>query len=240
MNVLVFAPHNDDEVLGCGGTIHKHVLNGDSVSVCEVTSGVKYKILQAEAAKAHAVLGVSESLFLNFPASGLAEYPKTELNRKVDEIVKKVEPQIVYMPFIGDMHLDHRYVTEAVLVAIRPINNCSVRQAYMYETLSETGWNIPYGERNFMPNMWIDITENLEKKIDAMECYSSQIKEYPNPRSKEAIKALAMYRGSTVSLPYAEAFMTVREIWGGYRLLKSIKVYLLYRSSAHEECGVAA
>lgn len=214
MNVLVFAPHNDDEVLGCGGTIHKHVLSGDSVYVCEITSGPRYKILQQEAVKAHTVLGVSESLFLNLPASGLAEYPKSELNGKVDEVVKRIKPQIVYFPFIGDMHLDHRFVAEAVLVAIRPINNCSVMKAYMYETLSETGWNIPYGERNFTPNVWIDITENLEKKIVAMECYNSQIKEYPNPRSKEAIKALAMYRGSTVSLPYAEAFMMVREILG--------------------------
>lgn len=214
MKVLVFAPHNDDEVLGVGGTIRHHVKVGDEVTVCEVTSGPLCKVLQAEARKAHALLGVSKSIFLNLPASELADYPKTELNDRVGKVVKQVEPQIVYIPFIGDMHLDHRYVTEAALVAVRPINNCPVKNVYMYETLSETGWNTPYGERNFTPNLWVDISDHIEVKIAAMECYESQIKEYPNPRSKDAIRALAMYRGSTVSFPYAEAFMIVREIRG--------------------------
>ena len=212
MNILVFAPHNDDEVLGVGGTIHKHVKTGDDVYVCEVTSGEKYKLLQTEAAKAHAVLGVKESVFLNLPASKLADSEKTRLNLEIDKVVRRIKPEIVYMPFIGDMHLDHRYVTEAVLVAVRPINSCPVKKVYMYETLSETGWNIPYGDRNFTPNMWVDITEEIDIKIEAMNCYESQIKEYPNPRSIDAIKALAMYRGSTVSVPYAESFMVVREI----------------------------
>lgn len=103
MKVLVLAPHNDDEVLGVGGTIRSHVLAGDVVTVCEVTSGPMYKTLQAEARKAHALLGVSESLFLNLPVSKLADMPKTELNGKISEVVKKAEPQIVYLPFIGDM-----------------------------------------------------------------------------------------------------------------------------------------
>lgn len=215
MNILVFAPHNDDEVLGVGGTIHKHVKSGDDVFVCEVTSGEKYKLLQAEAAKAHVVLGVKDSIFLNLPVSKLADYEKTLLNQEIDKVIRQIRPEIVYIPFIGDMHLDHRYVTEAVLVAVRPVNNCPVKKVYMYETLSETGWNIPYGERNFIPNMWVDITESIDIKIKAMSCYESQVRGYPNPRSIDAIKALAMYRGSTVSVPYAEAFMVVREILAG-------------------------
>lgn len=212
MKVLVFAPHNDDEVLGVGGTIRRHVKDGDEVTVCEVTSGPMYRTLQAEAKKAHALLGVAESIFLNLPVSELADRPKTELNDRIGKVIKKVEPQIVYIPFIGDMHLDHRYVTEAALVAVRPINDCPVRKVYMYETLSETGWNLPYGERNFTPNVWVDITEGIDEKIAAMRCYESQIKDSPNPRSEEGIRALAMFRGSTVCCPFAEAFMLVREI----------------------------
>lgn len=214
MRVLVFAPHNDDEVLGVGGTIRSHVKAGDEVTVCEVTSGPMYKTLQAEARNAHALLGVTESIFLNLPVSELADQLKTELNGRVCEVVKKVVPQVVYLPFIGDMHLDHRYVTEAALVAVRPINDCPVRKVYMYETLSETGWNLPYGERNFTPNVWVDITDGIDDKIAAMKCYESQIKDYPNPRSEEGIRALAMFRGSTVGYPFAEAFMLVREIRG--------------------------
>lgn len=215
MKVLVFAPHNDDEVLGVGGTIRGHVKAGDAVIVCEATSGPMYKTLQAEAKEAHALLGVKESIFLNLPVSELADMPKTELNGRISEVVKKVKPQIVYLPFIGDMHLDHRYVTEAALVAVRPINDCPVKKVYMYETLSETGWNLPYGERNFTPNVWVNITDGIEEKIAAMKCYESQIKDYPNPRSEEGIRALAMFRGSTVGYPFAEAFMLIREIRGG-------------------------
>lgn len=212
MKILVFAPHNDDEVLGVGGTISKYARAGHSVTVCEVTSGPKYKMMQEEARKAHQVLGVEKSIFLNLPVVKLKTLEPAEINSAVAKVVNEVQPDIVFIPFIGDMHLDHREVTESVLVAVRPLSNSSVKTVYMYETLSETGWNIPNEERSFIPDTWIDITETIETKIEAMKCYQSQIKEYPNPRSPEAIKALAMYRGSTVSVDYAESFMLIRNI----------------------------
>ena len=212
MKVLVFAPHNDDEVLGVGGTISKYAHAGHSVTVCEVTSGPKYKMMQEEARKAHQILGVENSIFLNLPVVKLKTLEPAEINSAVAKVVNEVQPDIVFIPFIGDMHLDHREVTESVLVAVRPLSNSSVKTVYMYETLSETGWNIPNDERSFIPDTWIDITETIETKIEAMKCYRSQIKEYPNPRSPEAIKALAMYRGSTVSVAYAESFMLIRNI----------------------------
>ncbi len=212
MNVLVFAPHNDDEVLGVGGTICKYSESGHSVYVCEVTSGAKYKLMQEEAKHAHQVMGVKKSFFLNLPVVKLKNLDPAAINGKIDKIVKSVKPDIVFIPFIGDMHLDHREVAESVLVAVRPIGESSVKTVYMYETLSETGWNIPSSERSFIPDTWIDISDTLCTKIKAMECYSSQIKDYPNPRSKEGIKALAMYRGSTVNFQYAESFMLVRNI----------------------------
>lgn len=212
MNILVIAPHNDDEVLGVGGTISKYASEGHNVFVCEVTSGSEYKKLQNEAKKAHAVLGVKESFFLNLPVVKLKTLDPIEINSAISNIVQQVNPQVVYIPFIGDMHMDHREVTESALVALRPINNSTVQSIYMYETLSETGWNIPNSERSFIPNTWVDISSYLEKKIEAMKCYESQIKVYPNPRSTDGIKALAMYRGSTVSVQYAESFMLVRNI----------------------------
>ena len=212
MRILVFAPHNDDEVLGVGGTIRRHVLMGDSVFVCEVTSGPKYKMMQEQARLAHERLGVTEAVFLNLPVSQLADLPKTELNARIDEIVKRFSPDVVYTPFLGDMHFDHRMVTEAVLVATRPVNGCPVKKAYMYETLSETGWNAPYGSNNFSPNRYVDISDTLEDKLAAMACYTSQVHPFPHPRSAEAISALAMHRGAEAGKKYAESFMLIREI----------------------------
>ena len=165
MNVLVFAPHNDDEILGVGGTICKLAKQGHSISVCEVTSGPKYKMMQEEARKAHAILGVKESVFLNLPYVRLKSLETVEINKAIWDVVYRMQPDVVFTPFIGDMHLDHREVTESVLVAVRPINNCSVKTVYMYETLSETGWNIPNAERSFMPDTWFDISPFLDEKI---------------------------------------------------------------------------
>ena len=212
MNVLVFAPHNDDEVLGVGGTIKKLVNAGNSVFICEVTSGLHYTQLQEEALIAHALLGVKKSFFLNKPVGMLKTGNQMELNKSISEVISEVQPEVVFTPFLGDMHIDHREVTESVMVALRPIGNYSIREIYMYETLSETGWNIPTSERSFSPNVWVDISETIQDKIEAMKCYKSQLLEYPHPRSEEAILALAKYRGSTISVPYAESFMLIRKI----------------------------
>lgn len=213
MRILVFAPHNDDEVLGVGGTIIRYVGAGHSVYICEVTDCRNDNLLQ-EAKKAHELMGVKESIFLNLPPVELKNLSPKVINKSISEVVEKVKPEIVFMPFIGDMHIDHKEVTESVLVAVRPVNNCSVKTVYMYETLSETGWNIPNSERTFNPNTWVDISSSIEAKIKAMECYQTQIKEYPNPRSAKGIRVLAMYRGSTVGYDYAEAFMMTRNLVG--------------------------
>lgn len=212
MNVMVFAPHNDDEILGAGGTIRKHVLKGDSVSVCEITSGPRYRLIQEEAVKAHELLGVRRTWFLGFPVGKLRNLEQAELNGKIVSILQEARPEIVYLPFIGDMHMDHRETLESAMVGLRPIHNSSVREIYMYETLSETGWNLPQPDRAFIPNVWIDISDTFEEKLKAMECFKSQICEYPHPRSAEGIEALAKYRGSTIGVKYAECFMAIRII----------------------------
>lgn len=209
---MVFAPHNDDEVLGVGGTISKFARRGHSVSVCEITSGPKHELIQHEARKAHDSLGVSSSFFLNFPVGKLRNLEQSEINKKISDVVDMVEPEIAYLPFIGDMHMDHRETVESVMVALRPVHCRTIKEIYMYETLSETGWNLTQPDKSFIPNVWIDITETFENKIAAMDCYQSQICEYPHPRSKEAMEALARYRGATVGVKYAECFMVVRLI----------------------------
>lgn len=196
------------------------VTAGHHVTVCEVTSGVHAVTLQTEAKAAHSLLGVQQSIFLGFPVVHLKSTPPADLNLAIARIIQDVRPLVVFTPFIGDMHTDHKEVTESVLVAVRPIEGCPVVEVFMYETLSETGWNLPNAERAFIPDTWVDISASLNVKLAAMRCYASQIKPYPNPRSEEGIRALAMYRGSTVGVPGAEAFMTVRRIvrgeWGAF------------------------
>lgn len=224
MNVLVIAPHADDEVLGCGGTIARHVAEGDDVYVCVVTTGRPPVFDDTEAAakgwphihydeavKSHGILGIKRSFWLGFPAAALEMVPRYELNGKMQETVDGLEPEVVYIPHFGDMQRDHALVSEAAMVAVRPKNRHTVRYVYSYETLSETEWNIPHARNTFLPNVYIDISGFLEKKIEAMSCYKSQLAEYPGARSLEAVEALARYRGSTGGWGAAEAFMLIRE-----------------------------
>ncbi|CAM2938076.1 PIG-L deacetylase family protein [Salinicoccus roseus] len=215
MNILVFAPHNDDEVLGAGGTIAKYAGKGHDVYICEVTSGPepdKVEALKAEARAAHAVLGVKDVRFLELPMIALRHTPTAEINAKFHEIVIEVQPEIVFLPHKGDMNFDHAETTYAAMVALRPFNVPNLREILVYETLSETEWNTPTMDNAFMPNVYVDISGTIERKLKAMECYGSQLKDYPHPRSLEAIRALSMVRGTTICAEHAESFMLIRSI----------------------------
>jgi len=224
MNVLVFAPHADDEVLGCGGTIAKYVKAGHNVYVCVVTSGNKDiwdqsemvknnwpSPLYPEASEAHKILGVKETFYLGFPCVTLENVPRHILNGAVDTVIQQVKPDVVYIPHYGDMQKDHAVTAEAVMVAVRPKTDHVVRAVYGYETLSETEWNTPCVKNVFIPNVYENIDGYVDLKVQAMECYKSQIADFPNPRSSQAIRALAQLRGLTMCVPAAEAFMLVRE-----------------------------
>lgn len=210
--VLVFAPHNDDELLGAGGTLLKLSKKGYEVYVCEVTAGPTSLRIQEEAKNAHKLMGVKESIFLDLPSCKLEGIPKTQINDEFCKVVKKVQPEIVFIPHNGDMHLDHRWVAEGAMVAVRPLEAPFIKKVLAYETLSETEWNTPSVNNAFIPNIWVDISEEVNGKVEAMKCYQSQLHDFPHPRSLEAIRALAQYRGSTVGVHAAEAFMLIRGI----------------------------
>ncbi len=215
MRIIVFAPHNDDEVLGVGGTIAKYSALGHDVFVCEVTKGDSQEVvnmIRSEALEAHEILGVKETIFLDFPVVQLRETPLKDINSELLKVVNYVKPHVAFIPHKGDIHIDHAVVSNSAMVALRPINNVNTNAIYAYETLSETEWNIPTVDNAFIPNVWSNITDFIEKKKQAMSCYKSQIKEAPHPRSIEIIEALAKLRGSTVGVAYAESFMLVREI----------------------------
>lgn len=224
MKILVFAPHPDDEVLGCGGVIAKYSGAGDKVTVCIVTSGHPpiYDVSVAEShgwphnlypeiINSHKILGVSETVFFEYPAADLESVPRYILNDKVQRLVQRIKPEIVYIPHFGDMQRDHALTSEAVMVSMRPRGDHIVRSVYAYETLSETEWNIPHISKTFIPNIFVDISSTFDMKVEAMNCYQSQLSEFPEPRSIEAVASLAKLRGSTSGVRYAEAFSLVRE-----------------------------
>lgn len=215
MRILVVAPHPDDEVLGVGGTIAKYVSEGHEVYVCIVTSvkdPLLFKEIRLETSNAHKLLSIKETIFLDFPVVGLREMPNAKLNEKLLEVVNKIKPNIAFIPHKGDMHIDHGEVANSAMVALRPINNPQLKAIYTYETLSETEWNIPTVDNAFIPNVWSDISKTIEIKIQAMELFKSQLKEFPHPRSSKAIESLSQYRGSTICVNNAECFMLVRNI----------------------------
>ncbi len=222
MKVLVIAPHADDEVLGCGGTIHKHYESGDEVHVIiasnasigapELYSQSSIIEVRQEALAAHKILGIKNTIFLDLPAPRLDTFPEYQIANCFSSIINEIKPEILYLPHRGDIHKDHMAVFNAALVAVRPINNCTVKKILAYETLSETEWSAPFNSDYFIPNVYNNIECNLNAKIEAMNKYDSQIKIFPHSRSIRTIKALAEYRGSTVGYEAAESFMLIREV----------------------------
>lgn len=219
MRVLVIAPHPDDEIIGVGGTIAKRVAQEHEVYVCVVTKGStamfspeSIEQVRTECRKADAVLGVSETIFLDFPAVMLETVPRHEFNGAFMKLIQQIRPDEVYIPHRGDMQIDHQMVADAVMVAVRPRGDYSVKKVYAYETLSETGWNIPNVQNEFIPTVYEDITEYMGQKLQAMNIFRSQLGDFPEARSIGAIDALAKFRGATVSRKAAEAFVLVREV----------------------------
>ena len=217
--VLVVAPHPDDETLGVGGTIAKYSAQGDEVFVLMVSghlppifSRKAYEETVSEAYSAFNVLGVKKSEFLEIPATMIGDQPLHEVNGRISKVVNDFNPHIVLCPY-PDRHIDHRLVFDSVMVATRPVGvGKDIEIVAAYETLSETHWNAPHIEPNFTPNWVVDISDHISKKLNALECYKSQISEFPGPRSIEAVEALAKFRGTQAGFGFGEGLHIVRMI----------------------------
>lgn len=220
-NVLFIAPHPDDEVLGCGGIIKKLSDQGNPVFVLIMTRGKKelyseerIQNVRQEALSAHKLLGVRQTIFFDFPAPDLDTIAMSDLSSSVSDVIKEYNINSIYLPHGGDIHQDHKAVFRAGLIAARPIDPIRIEEIYSYETLSETEWSDPGYGNAFIPNVYINIDKEFVYKKEAMNCYKSQLREYPSSRSLKTIEALATLRGSTVGFRYAEAFMAIRIIKG--------------------------
>ena len=135
-----------------------------------------------------------------------------ELNNKINRVVSDIKPHMVFCPY-PDRHIDHRLIFDSAMVATRPVGiGKKIEIVAAYETLSETHWNAPHIEPNFTPNWVIDITNHIEKKLDALRCYKSQVSEFPGPRSIEAAEALAKFRGTQAGFGFGEGLHIIRKI----------------------------
>lgn len=215
--VLVIAPHPDDEILGVGGTIAKYAAAGNEVTVLTVAghrpplyTEEHYQETVAEARRAHGLVGVTSSVFLDIPATMLGNEPVHILNGRIVGAIRDAAPAIVLVPY-PDRHVDHRIVFESAMVGTRPVGlGAAIRLVAAYETLSETHWNAPHIEPNFTPNWVVDITDHMDAKMAALRSYESQIPPFPGPRSIEAVLALATFRGTQAGFAAGEALHIVR------------------------------
>jgi N-acetylglucosamine malate deacetylase 1 len=227
MRHLIVATHPDDEVLGVGGTIARAVAAGEEVHVCYVTACYQPRPdepdlpryadgereeRQREARESASLLGVKGVHFLDLPNNTLDQVPHAALNRRIGACVEEVRPEILYVNHGGDVHKAHRLVYEACVVVARPLPGAVVRRLLAYEVPSSTEWGGGAFGAPFVPNVYVDVSPFLERKLRALEAYRSEVRAYPHRRSVEAVRLHAAARGSEVGVEAAEAFMLVREV----------------------------
>lgn len=217
-NVLVIAAHADDEALGCGGTIAKHVAQGDLVNLIFMTNGVGSRdnnsgsdtALRASAlSQAMAVLAVNEYKCFDFPDNQMDSIPLLTIVKAIEEVINKFQPSIVYTHFSHDLNIDHQITHQAVMTACRPISSSSVKEIYSFEVLSSSEWNSS-SQTNFQGQCIVDISQYWHKKAQALQCYQEELRDFPHSRSLKCIEALATLRGATHGFAKAEAFQVER------------------------------
>lgn len=216
--ILVLAAHPDDEILGCGGTIARHIAEGDKVYVHFMTDGVGARGENPQASQqrhtaaqaAADLLGISQLIFSNFPDNRMDSVPLLDIVKEIESSIQKISANIIYTHFSGDLNIDHQITHRAVMTACRPVSHCPVKAIYSFEVLSSTEWSHSMGEQAFIPNYIVAIDNYIQKKEAALQCYHQELREAPHSRSSEAIINLAKHRGQTHGFGFAEAFMVQR------------------------------
>ncbi|MEK9569874.1 MAG: PIG-L deacetylase family protein [Paracoccaceae bacterium] len=212
--ILVFAAHPDDEVLGCGASIARLTHRGDKVQVVFLADGFASRNNGDDrtmpARKAAKLLGCEVPIFLNFADNQMDKAPLLDIVKEVEEIVGWFLPNIVYTHHYGDLNIDHQVTHRAVMTACRPQPDFCVREIYSFEVLSASHWQSISMSRNFSPNYFVDVSDFIATKMKALDCYMSEMREFPHARSYEAVKSLSKLRGSSVGVHDAEAFCVER------------------------------
>lgn len=225
--IAVIAAHPDDEVLGCGGTVTKHVENGDKVHVLIVSEGLtsrdrardtqkrsdELSELAQTAINANKILGVESVDFCNMPDNRMDSIDLLDIVKEIEKFKIKYQPETIYTHHASDVNIDHQKVHDAVITATRPQPNEVTKTILCFETVSSTEWQPPMSKAPFMPVWFNTLTKlQMEKKMRALEVYKSEMRDFPHARSIKAVDALAVWRGATVGFDYAESFVLARNI----------------------------
>tara|TARA_B100002051_G_C16734237_1_gene640180 strand:+ start:2058 stop:2750 length:693 start_codon:yes stop_codon:yes gene_type:complete len=225
-SVLVVAAHPDDEVLGCGGTIARHVDKGDVVHILIVAEGSTSRQQQRDRSQAadelsalakasHAaasILGVAGVELLDLPDNRLDSLDRLDIIKRIEERVDRHQPECVYIHHAGDVNIDHRRLHEAVVTACRPTPGHVVKRLLSFEVMSSTEWQVPGSAPPFQPNWFVDISDHWERKREALLAYASEMRSWPHARSLEAVEYLARWRGAQVGVEAAEGFCLLRQL----------------------------
>lgn len=225
-SILVIAAHPDDEVLGCGATMAKHTQSGDEVNVVILSEGLtsrdnqrnreKYSYELSELAnsaqKANDILGVSSLTLHDFPDNRMDSIDLLDIIKVVEGFIKKYKPEVVYTHHAGDLNIDHRLVHEAVVTACRPVPFYPVKMLLFFEIPSSTDWQMPGLAPCFIPNWFVDVSDTLSLKLRALDIYKSEMRIWPHARSIPALEYLSRWRGASVGVEAAEAFILGRKL----------------------------
>ena len=222
--ILVLAAHPDDEVLGCGGTIARLAADGREVFIAILGEGItsrgnngandtaKLKDLHSASRKVGTMLGAQEVFLEKLPDNRFDTVPMLEVVKKIEAILAKVKPTILFTQHGGDLNVDHLVTFRAAMTATRPMTECTVNEVLAYEVGSSTEWAFGHFSPRFHPHVFVDISQTLDVKIQAMETYESEARPFPHPRSPEALRAQAAFRGAQSGMVAAEAFQLVRSL----------------------------
>ena len=226
MTIVVFVAHPDDEVLGCGASIAKWSSTGEDVHILILAEGVtsrsktrdidlkseEISLLSQSARKAGQILGATSIKLLGLPDNRLDSLDRLDVIKVVEKEVDKLKPHTVVTHHSGDLNIDHRIIHEAVVTACRPQPGHSVRRMLAFEVPSSTEWQTAGSNIAFQPNWFEDVSETIDRKIEALKVYESEMREWPHARSLKNVEYLARWRGSSVGCEAAEVFMLMREI----------------------------
>lgn len=221
MKVLVISVHPDDETLGCGGTLLKHGDQNDEISWLILTEASEELGYSQEwiSKRANQIRDISQEYQfrkvynLGFPTTKLHTLDFHELITQISSVIQEVEPEIIYTVNRSDIHTDHQVAAKAITSCTKSFRNPFIKRILMYECISETEMAPPLPENMFFTHVYSDISEFLERKLEIMKIYESEVQETPLPRSIDNVRALAQFRGAAVSVKYAEAFMLIRELF---------------------------
>lgn len=222
MKILVLAAHPDDEILGAGGSMAKWSKQGHQIQIVIAATGLTSRSvspdqtaksdlerLQQDAAKATRIVGVDPPTFLDLPDNRMDSMPLLDIVKQLEKIVEDFKPHRVLTQSGGDLNIDHQILFQATMTATRPMRGGSVESVWAYEVNSSTEWAFAQFQPIFRPTHFVDIGIELPQKVEAMEAYTSEKREWPHPRSPKAIEARAHMHGSTVGCEAAEAFHVV-------------------------------